>query len=914
MKGALTCRDETRRQEIRRRSHNGIDYVDVAGTRLCVHFLTDIPPEFLSEEKGHELNPTEKNARLRHIAIRGGRRITDLHAVDFDAHASDDTFQQDCLGITLNREGDFSTYTLCFVELDEEGRPTERPLQSLDPRYACIDLSFKIDCPAEIDCKSDAVCPPPERPRPEVNYLAKDYASFRQLILDRLSLVMPDWRERHVPDIGIAIVELLAYAGDYLSYYQDSVATEAYLDTARQRISVRRHARLVDYRMHDGCNARAFVALTAAADGEIKLRDLYFVTRFDLQTQTTVVREFELAKAKGWLAFEPLSERETFALWRDHNEIRIYTWGDRECCIPKGATRATLVDGFIDEPEPEPPYPPPPPPDPYEARKRKRSRYKEPEPYPEPYPPPPKERKRKLRLHPGDFLLFEELACAGTVFLTKEKGDGGFDPYKPSMMPDADRTHRHVVRLTKVTPLVDPLNGAVLLDVEWDRQDAMPFPLCISAIGIAPECDYVEPLAVARGNVLLTDHGRTLTEPLDPPREEHEEEICEGEDDPSEIGQVARRYRPVLKNAPLTFAQPLTPDAPASVLLRQDPRAAMPAVTLQSDSPRIHGREPHETWTARYDLLDSDGGDLHFVAEVDDDGHAHLRFGDGDAGRPVELGMTFAATYRIGNGRAGLVGPEAIVHVVVRGGGTSNLIFAVRNPLPSSGAAEPEPVIEVKMRAPAAFRKDLQRAITGDDYATLAQFVRNPERNPRVQGAAGALVWSGSWYEAGVAIDPLGASELEPALRDSISASLERYRRMGHDLRVEPARYVPLRLDLTLCVKPHYLRAHVLAAVRNALSNRVFPDGRRGLFHPDNLLFGESVYISRIVAAVMAVDGVAEVEVTRLERIAEPPLQPPKPPATGVLVLRPNEIARLDNDPANPENGILSFSDVRGGR
>ena len=50
----------------------------------------------------------------------------------------------------------------------------------------------------------------------------------------------------------VALVELLAYAGDQLSYYQDAVATEAYLGTARRRVSVRRHARLVDYPMHDG--------------------------------------------------------------------------------------------------------------------------------------------------------------------------------------------------------------------------------------------------------------------------------------------------------------------------------------------------------------------------------------------------------------------------------------------------------------------------------------------------------------------------------------------------------------------------------------------------------------------------------------------------------------------------------------
>ena len=43
----------------------------------------------------------------------------------------------------------------------------------------------------------------------------------------KLALTMPDWKERHIPDVGIALVELFAYTGDYLSYYQDAVATEA---------------------------------------------------------------------------------------------------------------------------------------------------------------------------------------------------------------------------------------------------------------------------------------------------------------------------------------------------------------------------------------------------------------------------------------------------------------------------------------------------------------------------------------------------------------------------------------------------------------------------------------------------------------------------------------------------------------
>ncbi|HWW61975.1 MAG TPA: putative baseplate assembly protein, partial [Thermoanaerobaculia bacterium] len=138
-------------------------------------------------------------------------------------------------------------------------------------------------------------------------------------------------------------------------------------------------------------------------------------------------------------------------------------------------------------------------------------------------------------------------------------------------------------------------------------------------------------------------------------------------------------------------------------------------------------------------------------------------------------------------------------------------------------------------------------------------------------------------------------------------SSLGRYRRMGHDLRVDPAHSVPLRLELDLCIRQNYLRAHVLVAVREAIQR---------FFSPDNITFGEAVYVSRIVAAVMAVDGVNEVEVVRLERIAQKTIGAPlkAPASTGVLPLRPNEIARLDHDPAQPENGLLTFGNVRGGR
>ena len=169
---------------------------------------------------------------------------------------------------------------------------------------------------------------------------------------------MPDWQERHVPDLGIALVELLAYAGDHLSYYQDAVATEAYLDTARQRISVRRHARLVDYLMHEGCNARAWVCIEADSDlPPIAPDDLFFVTGLNrdiapIQGRSCLLTEDQLrtVPSDAYEVFEPLppDRRVPLRIRSAHNKIHFYTWGGEECCLPRGATSATLEDGWAD--------------------------------------------------------------------------------------------------------------------------------------------------------------------------------------------------------------------------------------------------------------------------------------------------------------------------------------------------------------------------------------------------------------------------------------------------------------------------------------------------------------------------------------------------------------------------------------
>jgi hypothetical protein len=768
-----------------------------------------------------------------------------------------DPERDDCLVVKLDKYGDFSTYSLRLTGLE-----------TIDPRYDHVDFSFKINCPSDLDCVPACTCEPPVLPEPEINYLAKDYASFRQLLLDRIAVLVPDWKERHAADLGIALVELLAYTGDYLSYYQDAVATEAYLDTARRRVSVRRHVRLVDYFLSEGCNARAWVFAEVSADLALDPVDTAFLTGFNnaLPAPQTVLTWDDLrdVPVQAYEVFEPLVPDRglKIQLYAAHNEIHFYTWGERECCLERGSTSATLVDGRAA---------------PSGVRRTAASRKK----------------TRTLQLKPGDVLIFEEVLGPRT-----------------GLPADADPTRRHPVRLTRVTPGEDPITCAkegrptLYVDIEWAPEDALPFPFCISAIGAAPDCRYLLNVSVARGNVILVDHGRTHgPETLGRVPTLRTDAECECADEPGDIQIIPGPFHPALGKTPLTFREPLSTDDPdkkawksAVSVLTQDVRLALPQVSLVS--------QPSEPWEMRYDLIESSQDDWHFVAEIDNEGVAHLRFGDGELGSQPPAGMDVTATYRVGNGAAGNVGADSISRLVLTQTRLSGVSVTVRNPLPARGGTDPEPMAEAKLFAPRLFRKRIERAIIAADYEEIA------ERDARVQLASAGLEWTGSWYEADVAIDPLGRETADTGFLADIEHSLERFRRMGHDLSVMPARYVPLDLRLDVCALPHYERAHVKAALLDLFSTRLLPGGKRGFFHPDNLTFGEGIYLSKIIAVAQGVAGVETVAVTACHRLFEPPNHEI---ANGLLPLRTSEIARLDNDPSFPEHGTLSIV-VSGGR
>lgn len=602
------CCDERRRLAVLAHPElNGIDYLEVLDREappgsprqrtLLVRFLKAAPL-----------------LTAANFEITGGERITDvavlwvtlasapdpaLVTADEAAYLTALPNPEQVLVVRTNSSGDFSRYTLHLVASAASLAPPE----DIDPLLSRLRFSFKVECPTDFDCAPRHVCPPENLPAPRIDYLAKDYRSFRRMMLDRMAQTLPEWTERNAADLGVALVELLAYVGDHLSYAQDAVAAEAYIGTARRRSSVRRHARLVDYLMHDGCNARVWVQVQVQGPPVDLLRaDSKFLTRVAgaelLVPPPSSDPLFDRLLLQQPVVFEPLHDKR---LYEALNEIEFHDWGDSECCLPAGAVRATL-------------------------------------------------RGDLAMLAPGDILIFEERIGPRT-----------------GRASDADPAKRWAVRLLQVASGIDKASNPPqpITEIRWADEDALPFPLCISG-RTATEFGgaVVSKVSRALGNIVLADHGLTRSDvDLGAVPEPHLYLVPPDSAAPCtqpKRAAVPPRYRPLLPEAPITQAEPYVhPPASASAAIRQslrNVRPAMSAVSLTAIG--------STAWAARRDLLASDPADPHFVVETESDGSARVRFGDGRNGRRPSPGMRFTASYRIGNGPAGNIGADAIAHVI----------------------------------------------------------------------------------------------------------------------------------------------------------------------------------------------------------------------------------------------------------
>ena len=199
------CSDKNRRALVLAApALNGIDFLEVIGPSGCGKQLA---LTLLKDARSLLLTPDN-------IVISGGAAV---QVVSISSATNDDPF---VITVNLSGPGDFSPYQLALVA----GADIADPPDGFDPQLCTVGFSFKAGCPTPADCLPDSRCPAPIRSAPDINYLAKDYGGFRQVMLDRLAVLVPNWTETHAADLGVAMVETLAYAADHLSYQQDAVS------------------------------------------------------------------------------------------------------------------------------------------------------------------------------------------------------------------------------------------------------------------------------------------------------------------------------------------------------------------------------------------------------------------------------------------------------------------------------------------------------------------------------------------------------------------------------------------------------------------------------------------------------------------------------------------------------------------
>jgi hypothetical protein len=849
---------------------NGIDYLDVFTNKIPDSMLYPSTSEksFKSLVLIHCLKPiTGIPLNEDNVLIEGGIRTKNINAewaypasaILADSNLSSKLLTKDemlidelrdtpekILVVRPDKVGDMTLYTLQLVSSDDYSKPPP----TFDTVLSKTDFSFRLDC---LDDSEPFEKLTPENiptllssSEPTVDYMSKDYASFRKLMLDRLSLINPKWNEQNPADMGIAIIEMLAYVGDNLSYYQDAVATEAYLSTSRQRISVRRHARLLDYFINEGCNSRVWITMQAndvlsknknSDDPPILIPEGTKLLTNSFNSTKTVVRpvDFDREIKEDTQVFETMHDVE---IYPENNEINFYTWGDPKYTLSKGAMSATLYDD-------------------------------------------------NLTLHEGDVLIFEEIRSP----ITWRKSD-------------RDISHKHAVRLTSIVNTVDELTATPIVEVSWAEDDALPFSLCLwEKNGADPDSSDADEfdklrISVAYGNVVLADHGNTINNDFSV--NDSDVSISASEF----IGNVPidGKFSPRISQTPLTFSSPFDPKSSASSALNYSEKDAEPQILILGDD---------ETWFPVKDLISSDKHAYDFVVEVDNDNHANIRFGDEktDSGNiPIpsspDVSNPFFALYRIGNGVSGNVGPDTITHVVadLETVPVDEFVVKIRNPMNAVGGKESESIDDVKQFAPYEFLKQ-ERAVNEQDYVKIL------EKHPEIQNASASIRWTGSWHTLNVTIDRKGHAEVDDAFIEKIEKYLEAYRLAGHEIRIKPPRFVALDIAMHVCIDPNYLKKKIKEQLLDIFGNYEFADSlgvvQRGLFHPDNLTFGQSIFLSHIYEAAMRVDGVVSVQINQFKRFAESENNELE---NGFLSISSSEIPRLDNDSNFQENGVITFT------
>ncbi len=310
---------------------------------------------------------------------------------------------------------------------------------------------------------------------------------------------------------------------------------------------------------------------------------------------------------------------------------------------------------------------------------------------------------------------------------------------------------------------------------------------------------------VIYANVVAATHGETV--PLTP--------IGSGDG-----SQTHQRFK--LKKSPLTYISASTPSGVASTL-----------------TVRVNG----VTWSETPSLYFAGPRDEQYIVRRNDDGSAIVQFGDGVHGARLPTGAeNITATYRFGIGMAGEVDAGAIALLKTRPPG----VRGVTNPLPASGAADPETLASARANAP-------QTVLTLDRIVSLQDFTDFAEAFAGIGKAQASAFRRGEQLVVHLTLASASGKPIAPS--DPLFASLRNAIDAVRDptVTVELASFIPLtfRLKATVRYDARYLAPDVEAAIAHALF-AAFSFTQRDFAQP--VTAAEVIAVMQPVAGVIAID------------------------------------------------------------
>ncbi|MFV8748923.1 putative baseplate assembly protein [Nannocystaceae bacterium ST9] len=283
--------------------------------------------------------------------------------------------------------------------------------------------------------------------------------------------------------------------------------------------------------------------------------------------------------------------------------------------------------------------------------------------------------------------------------------------------------------------------------------------------------------------------------------------------------------------------------------LLQAPMTWVPAATVQGRESSLELTIDGVLWTRVDALLDAGPDDRVYQLDVDAEGRTSVVLGDGRHGARAPSGLeNVVARYRKGVGLSGEVASGEIGLMTAGPPGVRQVV----NPVPASGAEDPESILDARRNAPSTVLT-LGRLVSVSDYQDFARTFAG------IGKAHASALWTGKRSVVHLTVASASGQVLDEST-DTIAALRAAILRNADPSQVpliSSFDAVEFCVHLRIARDPAWTEDALTRAVRVALSEH-FSFARRE--------FAQPVAASEIVAIVQSLPGVLALDLDALHR------------------------------------------------